>query len=131
VVHRYCSVVIGGAESADQISLPVFEEGPEISLSMHDGDDLKWRRVCSIHYSVIRIASERPETHRATCKVEPGVAALFAATSRLQKTTRRSTKGVVNSVNGLREFIQLERKRIPGDIVFQGGSIRVPALCWL
>jgi hypothetical protein len=32
-------------------------------------------------------------------------------------------KSVVNSVNGLREFIQLERKRIPGDIVFQADRL--------
>lgn len=32
-------------------------------------------------------------------------------------------KSVVNSVNGLRDFIRLERKSIPGDIVFQADRL--------
>jgi hypothetical protein len=32
-------------------------------------------------------------------------------------------KSVVQAVNGLREFLQLERKRIPGDILFEADRL--------
>ena len=39
-------------------------------------------------------------------------------------------RSVVQAVNGLREFLEVERKRIPGHLV-RGGPIRVPVLRWL
>jgi hypothetical protein len=53
-------------------------------------------------------------------------AALAEAVRRYVELTKDDTmihKSVVNSVNGLREFIQLERKRIPADIVFQANRL--------
>jgi hypothetical protein len=32
-------------------------------------------------------------------------------------------KSVVRAVNGLREFLELERKRIPGDILFEADRL--------
>jgi hypothetical protein len=32
-------------------------------------------------------------------------------------------KGVVQAVNGLREFLQAERKRIPGNILFEADRL--------
>ena len=32
-------------------------------------------------------------------------------------------KSVVRAVNGLREFLQVERKRIPGDILFEADRL--------
>ena len=40
-------------------------------------------------------------------------------------------KSVARAVNGLREFLEVERKRIPGDILFEADRLRVPALRWL
>ncbi|HEY1949967.1 MAG TPA: hypothetical protein VGG97_23360 [Bryobacteraceae bacterium] len=53
-------------------------------------------------------------------------AAFAEAVRRYVEMTKDDTKihkSVVNSVNGLREFIQLERKRVPGDIVFQADRL--------
>ena len=36
---------------------------------------------------------------------------------------------VVQAVNGLREFLQLERKRIPGDILFEADRLECQAFC--
>jgi hypothetical protein len=41
----------------------------------------------------------------------------------LTKDDTKIHKGVVKAVNGLREFIQIERKRIPGDVVFQADRL--------
>jgi hypothetical protein len=52
--------------------------------------------------------------------------AFAEAVRRYVEITKGDTKvhkSVVNSVNGLREFIQLERKRIPGDILFQADRL--------
>jgi hypothetical protein len=53
-------------------------------------------------------------------------AAFAEAVRRYVEITKNDTKihkNVVKAVNGLREFIQLERKRIPGDIVFQADRL--------
>jgi hypothetical protein len=41
----------------------------------------------------------------------------------MTKDDTKIHKSVVNSVNGLRDFIRLERKSIPGDIVFQADRL--------
>ncbi len=53
-------------------------------------------------------------------------AAFAEAVRRYIEMTKDDTKihkSVVNSVNGLRDFIRLERKSIPGDIVFQADRL--------
>jgi hypothetical protein len=52
--------------------------------------------------------------------------AFAEAVRRYVETTKEDSKirkSVLNSVNGLRDFIQLERKRVPGDIVFQADRL--------
>ncbi len=38
-------------------------------------------------------------------------------------------KSVVSAVNGLREFLQVERKRIPGDILFEADRLECQLFC--
>jgi hypothetical protein len=58
-----------GAESR-----ALFEDAPNISLSVHVGNDLKRGRLWPVHNSVIWIAGHRPETKETACEVGPGMA---------------------------------------------------------
>ena len=58
-----------------EASLALFEDALDISLSMHNSDDLKRGLLWPIHDDVIGISAQRPQTKGTDCKVGAGMAA--------------------------------------------------------
>jgi hypothetical protein len=56
-------------------SLPLFENVLDISLSVHNGDDLKRGLLWPINDDIVGIPAQRPETKQTGCKVRAGVTA--------------------------------------------------------
>ena len=64
----------GGIIALLAASLALLQDAPDISLSVHNGNDLKRGCLWPVHDSVIWIAGQRPETKGAGREVGPGMA---------------------------------------------------------
>jgi len=40
-------------------------------------------------------------------------------------------RSVVNAVNGLREYLAIERKRVPGDVLFEADRLECQPVRWI